>query len=169
MAPTGGAPGLTKVAERSDRCCAAVVLAPGAAPLTLTAISEHCRPEGPATQRLGRRPAWQFAVWYSLNSPAARRRLATLEPVGLARRVAGTRSGGRIVMMYAAPFSGPDLERRTRQYGYSTGRWGARQPRTAALTGSIASRLHGAGLRLEDMRAAGVLDDGGIASCHSGV
>jgi cyclohexanecarboxylate-CoA ligase len=38
-----------------ERCCAAVVVAPGAAPLTLGAIAAHCREHGLATQRVPER------------------------------------------------------------------------------------------------------------------
>jgi non-ribosomal peptide synthetase component E (peptide arylation enzyme) len=38
-----------------ERCCAAVVLAQGAAPLTLTTIADHCRAHGLAAQRIPER------------------------------------------------------------------------------------------------------------------
>ena len=38
-----------------ERCCAALVLAEGATPLTLTAVSEHCRSAGLAPQRMPER------------------------------------------------------------------------------------------------------------------
>jgi hypothetical protein len=38
-----------------ERCCAAIVLAPGAALLTLSGIGEHCRAQGLASQRIPER------------------------------------------------------------------------------------------------------------------
>ena len=38
-----------------ERCCAAIVLAPGAGPLTLSAIADHCRAHGLASQRIPER------------------------------------------------------------------------------------------------------------------